>query len=52
MEAGADAEVMEGCYFWLASSGLFILTFYRTQDYQPRNDTTHRGLRPPLLVKK
>jgi hypothetical protein len=42
-EAGADAETMEGCYL-LASPGLLSLLPYRTQDYQPRDGTTHNGL--------
>jgi hypothetical protein len=41
-EAGADAEVMDGCY-WLASTGLLSLLSYRTQDFQPRDGTTHKG---------
>jgi hypothetical protein len=34
--AGADAEAMEGAAYWIASSGLFSLLSYRTQDHQPR----------------
>jgi hypothetical protein len=30
-EAGADAEAMEGCSYWLASPGLLSLLAYRTQ---------------------
>jgi hypothetical protein len=35
--------------YWLASPGSLSLPSYRTQDYQPRNGTTHNGLatRPP-----
>jgi hypothetical protein len=33
-ETGADAEAMEGC------------SFYRTQDYQPRDSPTHKGSFP------
>jgi hypothetical protein len=29
--------------YWLASSGLLSLLSYRTQDYQPRDGTTHNG---------
>jgi hypothetical protein len=29
--------------YWLASSGLLSLLFYRTQDYQPRDGPTHKG---------
>jgi hypothetical protein len=30
--------------YWIASPGLLSLLFYRTQDYQPRDGTTHNGL--------
>jgi hypothetical protein len=30
--------------YWLASPGLLSLLSYRTQDYQPRDGTTHKGL--------
>jgi hypothetical protein len=46
-EAGADAEAMEGCSLLAASPGLLSLLSYRTQDYQPRDDTTTVG--PPIL---
>ena len=42
-EAGADAEAMEG----MLLTGLLSLLSYRTQDYQPRDGTTHNG--PSLL---
>jgi hypothetical protein len=29
--------------YWLASPGLLSLLAYRTQDYQPRDGTTHSG---------
>jgi hypothetical protein len=32
--------------YWLASPGLLSLLSYRTQDYQPRDGTTTRGLTP------
>jgi hypothetical protein len=32
--------------YWLAS-GLLSLLSYRTQDYQPRDGTTHKGPFPP-----
>jgi hypothetical protein len=32
--------------YWLASTGLLSLLSYRTQDYQPRDDTTHKGPSP------
>jgi hypothetical protein len=42
-EAGADAEVMEGCsllacFSWLAQPALLS-----NQDYQPRDGPTHKG---------
>ena len=45
-EAGADAEAMEGCSYWLAPPGLLSLLSYRMQDYQPRDGTTHKGTYP------
>jgi hypothetical protein len=41
-EAGADAEAMEGCYLLACFPWLAQLS-YRTQDYQPRGDPTHKG---------
>jgi hypothetical protein len=38
-KAGADAEAMEGCYYWLASPGLLSLLCYRNQDSQPSDAT-------------
>jgi hypothetical protein len=32
--------------YWLASPGLLNLLAYRTQDYQPRDGTTHKGPSP------
>jgi hypothetical protein len=29
--------------YWLASTGLLTLLSYRTQDYQSRDGTTHKG---------
>jgi hypothetical protein len=29
--------------YWLSSPGLLSLLSYRTQDYQPRGGTTHKG---------
>jgi hypothetical protein len=29
--------------YWLASPGFLSLLSYRTQDYQPRDSTTHKG---------
>ena len=33
-----------GAAYWLALPGLFSLLFYRTQDHQPRDGTTHHEL--------
>jgi hypothetical protein len=41
-DAGADAEAMEE-YYWLASPALLTLLSYRTQDYHPKDGTTHNG---------
>ena len=30
--------------YWLASPGLLSFLSYRTQEYQPRDGTTHKGL--------
>jgi hypothetical protein len=39
--------------YWLASPGLLNLLSYRTQDYQPRDGTTHSGPSHPLsLIEK
>jgi hypothetical protein len=35
--------------YWFAPPGLLSLLSYRTQDYQPRDGTTHNGLGPPTL---
>ena len=32
--------------YWLASPDLLSLLSYRTQDYQPRDGTTHKGTSP------
>jgi hypothetical protein len=32
--------------YWLASPGLLRLLSYRTQDYQPRDGTIHKGTSP------
>ena len=47
-----DAEAMGDATYWLASPGLLILLFYRTQDCQPRDGTTHDGLGPPPLITR
>ena len=50
VDAGADAETMEGTAYLLASCGTFNLLSYRTQDHQPRDGTTHNRLGPPPSV--
>jgi hypothetical protein len=45
LEAGADAEAMEGAAYWMLS-----LPSYRTQDPKSRDGSTHNGLGPPPLV--
>ena len=53
MEAGVDAEAMEGAAYCLVPCGLLSLLSYRTQDHQPRGGTTHNGLGPlKSLIKK
>jgi hypothetical protein len=39
--AGADVQAMEGCSL-LASPGLLSLLSYKTQEYQPRDGSTHK----------
>ena len=48
LEAGADADTMEGVAYWLALPGLLGLLSYRFQDYQPRNGITLNGLGLPI----
>ena len=50
LEAGADAEAMEGAAYWLAFLGFLNLIIYRTQDYQPRDGTIHNELGPSPLI--
>ena len=52
LEAGADAEAMEGAAYWLAPHGLLSLLSYRTQVNQPRDGSTHSGLGLPLSIIK
>jgi hypothetical protein len=53
LEAGADAEAMEGycllaCFWWFAQPAS-----YSTHDYQPRNGTTYNGLSlPPSITSQ
>ena len=47
LEAGAQAEAMEGATYWLAPQGLLSLLSYRTQ---PRDSTTHNDLGPPPSI--
>ena len=50
LEAGADAEAMEGAAYWLAPHGLLSLLSYRTQVHQLRHDPTHNRLGPPPSI--
>jgi hypothetical protein len=50
LEAGTEAEAMDGAAYWLASPGLLSLPSYRTQDCQARNDTTTMSWEPPPLI--
>jgi hypothetical protein len=45
-EAEADAEPWKDVSYWLASPGLLSLLSFRTQDYQSRDGTTHKGISP------
>ena len=40
----------EGTAYWCASPGLLSLLSYRTQDLDPRDDTTHDGLGPASSI--
>jgi hypothetical protein len=42
LEAGADAESLEGAAYWLVLYKLFSLLSYRTEDHQPRDGNTHK----------
>ena len=50
LEAGAYAEAMESFAYWLASQGFLSLLFSRTQDHQPRDEITLKGLPPPSSI--
>ena len=39
-----------GAAYWLAPHGLLNLLSSRTQNHQPREGTTHKGLRPPMSI--
>jgi hypothetical protein len=47
LKQGRKQELMQEAWrdvtYWLASPGLLSLHSYRTQDYQPRDGTTHKG---------
>jgi len=47
LEAGADAEAMEGAAYCKSFQVLFGLLSYRTQDHQPRDGPPPRELPPP-----
>jgi hypothetical protein len=48
LEAGADAEAVEGAADWLTFSGLLNLLSNRIWAHLLRDGTTHNGLGPPL----
>jgi|UPI0000F50548 hypothetical protein len=50
MEAGADGEDIGSSAYWLAYHGLLSLLSYRTQNYQPMDDTTHNVHYPLQLL--
>jgi hypothetical protein len=54
LEAGADAEAMEGCCLLVYPTphGLLSLLSYRVKDYHPRDGSTHKGLGPLSSVSK
>jgi hypothetical protein len=41
-----------GAAYWLASPGLLSLLSHRTQDYEPRDGTTHNGPSPHLITNR
>jgi hypothetical protein len=43
LEAGVDAEAMEGCGLLACFPWIVSLLFYRPQDYHPKNGSTHYG---------
>jgi hypothetical protein len=47
LEAGTNAEVMEGAVHWLALHGLFSLLSYRIH---LKDGTTHSRMGPPPLM--
>jgi hypothetical protein len=52
-KARADGEAIERCYLLVCFCGLLNVLSYRTQDYQPRDGTTHNGLSHPWsLIEK
>ena len=51
LEAGADAEAMEGCCLLACSSWLTQLLSYRIQYHQSMDGSAHNGLGPsPLII--
>ena len=50
LEAGADAEAVEGAANRLTPHGLFGQLSYRTQDPQPGDGATYHGLSPPPSI--
>ena len=54
LKQGRKQELMQRPWrdviYWLASPGLLSLLSYRTQDYQPRDGTTHKWALQPLIT--
>jgi hypothetical protein len=50
LEAGADAEAMEGAAYWLAPLDWLSLHAYKTQDHKLRRGPIHTGLSPPPSI--
>jgi hypothetical protein len=54
LEAGADAEAMEWCCFWLGPHGLLTLPSHRTHKCQTRNASPTMGcvIPDPSVINK
>jgi hypothetical protein len=50
LEAGADAEAREECFFLACPHGLLRLLSKKAQDHQPRNGTVHNVLGSLLSI--
>lgn len=53
LEAGTDTEaILRGAADRIAPHGLPSLLYYRSEDYQPRDDVTHNRLGPPISTTR